>query len=225
MHIVFFLEEPSAEAALEVLLPKIVSDNVSRYFHVFRGKAGLLKKLPSLLKAYRNWLPDDWRIVVLIDEDRENCVQLKAKLEQAALDEGFITKSSAPTKENFQVLNRLAIEELEAWFFGDLTAVRKAYPRVSRNVERDTKYLDPDAIKGGTHESLQFLLKRYYANRLPKIQVAQKIASYMEPSRNRSRSFQVFVEGLQACVGEDGLRNQDFVSPLLTRIWQFEAIT
>ena len=212
MHIEFFLEEPSAEAALEVLLPKIVSDNVSRYFHVFRGKAGLLKKLPSLLKAYRKWLPDDWRIVILVDEDRENCVQLKAKLEQAAHDEGFITKSTASTKENFQVLNRLAIEELEAWFFGDLTAVRKAYPRVPRNVEHDAKYRNPDAIKDGTHEALQFLLNAYYTDRLPKIDVAQKIAPYMEPSRNRSRSFQAFVEGLHACVGEDGIRGQDAVN-------------
>ena len=33
--------------------------------------------------------------------------------------------------------------------------------------------------------------------------VAQNIAQHLEPSRNRSKSFQVFVEGLKACVGEE----------------------
>ena len=60
---------------------------------------------------------------------------------------------------------------------------------------------------------IEFLLEERSAEAaleviLPKTAVAQNIAQHMEPSRNRSRSFQVFVEGLKACVGEGGLRNQ-----------------
>ena len=209
MHIEFLLEERSAEAALKAILPKILSDDVSFRFHVFEGKPDLLGKLSARLKGYKRWIPDDWRIMVLIDEDREDCFQLKATLEKAACAAGFVTKSSASPKDNFRVVNRLAIEELEAWFFGDPKALRKAYPSVSKTFQRRRKYRDPDAIAGGTHEALGRLLKSYYTKGLPKTVVAQNIAPHMEPNRNRSRSFQVFVEGLKACVGEGGLRNQE----------------
>ena len=71
------------------------------------------------------------------------------------------------------------------------------------------KYRDSDAIRGGTYEALEHLLKKagYYGDNLPKREVAQNIAQHMEPSRNRSKSFQVFVEGLKACVGEASLIN------------------
>jgi hypothetical protein len=49
-----------------------------------------------------------------------------------------------------QVVNRLAIEELEACFFGDWEAVSAAYPAVNPNVPRKRGYRDPDAIVGGT---------------------------------------------------------------------------
>ena len=60
---------------------------------------------------------------------------------------------------------------------------------------------------------IEFLLEELSAEAaleaiLPKAIVAQNVAPHMEPNRNRSRSFQVFVEGLKACVGEDSLRNQ-----------------
>ena len=196
------MEERSAEAALNVILPKILSANIDFECRVYDGKHDLLKKLPARLRGYRQWLPDDQRIVVLIDEDRQDCKQLKEQLEQLALSAGFMTKSNTVSKCDFQVVNRLAIEELEAWFFGDPIAVRKAYPRVPRTFEHQAKYRNPDAIRGGTSEALQFLLKGYYTDKLPKIEVAQKIAQHMDPNRNRSKSFQVFVEGLKACVGE-----------------------
>ena len=177
-------------------------------YHVFEGKQDLLKNLPARLKGYKPWLPEDWRIMVLIDEDREDCFQLKATLEEVAQAAGFVTKSSALPQDNFQVVNRLAIEELEAWFFGDIEALRQGYPKVSKTFQRRRKFRDPDAIEGGTHEALGRLLKRYHPKWLPKTIVAQNIAPHMEACRNTSKSFQVFVEGLKACVGEDGLRNQ-----------------
>ena len=210
MHIEFFLEEESAAEALKLIVPKIFSNDVERDFHFFQGKQDLLGKLPTLLKGYKPWITNDWRIMVLIDEDREDCFQLKTQLEGIAHDAGFVTKSSASQEGDFQVVNRLAIEELEAWFFGDVEALRTAYPRVSRNLQDQARYRNPDAITGGTYEALERLLKRlnYHREGLPKTVLAQNIAPHMEPSRNRSKSFQVFVEGLKACVGEGGLRNQ-----------------
>ena len=204
MHIKFFLEEPSAEEALKHLLPKILLKNVSYEFHTFQGRDEMIKELPARLKG-EQWIPHNWRIIVLIDEDRRNCHELKAYLESAAHEAGFVTKSNAAPNEDFQVVNRLAIEELEAWFFGDVEALHTAYPRISQNLQDQAKYRDPDAIRGGTYEALEHILRRanYYKGNLPKREVAQNIAQHMEPSRNRSRSFQVFVEGLKACVGEE----------------------
>ena len=204
MHIKFFLEEPSAEEALRHILPKILSPDVICIFHAFEGKDDLLEELPKLLKGHQ-WIPDDWRIVVLIDEDRKDCHELKTYLEKAAHEAGFTTKSSAAPNEDFQVVNRLAIEELEAWFFGDIEALHAAYPRISRNLNAKAKYRNPDAIQGGTYEALRDLLiqKKYFTGRISKPMVAQNIAQHMEPSRNISKSFQVFVDGLKACVGEE----------------------
>ena len=206
MHIKFFLEEPSAEEALKQLLPKILLKDVSYEFHTFQGRDEMLKDLPKRLKG-EQWIPDNWRIIVLIDEDRRDCHELKAYLERAAHEAGFVTKSSAAPNEDFQIVNRIAIEELEAWFFGDVEALHAAYPRIPENLQSKAKYRNPDAIPGGTSEALERLLKQknHYTQRerLHKPTIAQNIAQHMVPSRNRSKSFQVFVEGLKACVGEE----------------------
>ena len=204
MHIKFFLEEPSAEEALRYILSKILSPDVICIFHVFEGKDDMLEELPKHLKGDQ-WIRNNGRIIVLVDEDREDCHELKAYLEKTAHEAGFVTKSSAAPNEDFQIVNRIAIEELEAWFFGDVEALHAAYPRIPKNLQSKAKYRNPDAIQGGTSEALEHLLiqKNYYRGRIPKPIVAQNIAQHMVPNRNRSKSFQVFIEGLKACVGEE----------------------
>jgi len=200
MHLELLVEEPSAEAALQELLPKIISEAATFAIHPFQGKRDLLNKLPDHLRGYSRWLPEDWRIVILVDADNEDCRELKAQLEGAAQSAGLATKSGTLPGMPFQVLNRLAIEELEAWFFGDVAALHTAYPRVPSTLGRRDRYKDPDAIRGGTWEALERLLQRfgYHPEGLPKITVAWNISKHMDPARNRSHSFQVFREGLQA---------------------------
>lgn len=197
MHIEFLVEEQSAEAALANLIPKIVGPEVRFKIHPFQGKPNLLARLPERLRGYRQWLPEDWRIVVLLDADNEDCRVLKEKLERMAADAGLTTRTAAGG-ERFQVLNRMAIEELEAWFLGDEEALRAAYPRVARNLAQKEKYRDPDAIAGGTWEALERLLQNggYFRGGLGKVSAAREISRHMVPERNRSRSFQIFREGL-----------------------------
>lgn len=87
---------------------------------------------------------------------------------------------------------------MEAWFFGDVEALAAAFPRLSKNLARQKPYRQPDAIIGGTWETLEKLLQRkgYYREGLAKIEVARKVAQHMSPERNRSRSFQVFRQAL-----------------------------
>jgi len=203
MHIEFLVEEPSTEAALRVIVPRILGDAVTFHVHVHQGKPDLLKSLPGRLRGYARWLPVDWRIVVLADEDRNDCLTLKNQMEAAAEQAALVTKTRTNPPETFQVLSRIAIEELEAWFLGDLDALRMAYPRVSRNLATRAGFRNPDAITGGTWEALERVLQRagYHKGGLAKIAAAREIAQHMAPERNRSRSFQVFRQGLLAAAG------------------------
>ncbi|MEG3927477.1 MULTISPECIES: DUF4276 family protein [unclassified Microcoleus] len=192
------MEEASLESALTQILPKILPSTVTYKIHAFRGKTDLLAKLPNRLKGYQAWLPPDWKIVILIDEDREDCIKLKQQLEIIAISSGLITKSSCQKDKSFQVLNRIVVEELEAWFFGEVEAIRQAYPKVSPNLATQQPYRDPDAIKGGTWEALERVLKKagYHPGGLEKYKASSEISQYMNPELNRSKSFKVFYKAL-----------------------------
>ncbi len=198
LHFEVLVEEPSIESALTQILPKILPSSFTFKIHGFRCKTDLLAKLPNRLKGYQAWLPPDWKIVILIDEDKEDCRELKQKLEIMAISAGLITKSSCQKGKSFQVLNRIVIEELEAWFFGDVEAIHQAYPKVSPNLAHQQQFRDPDAIKGGTWEALERVLRKagYHQGGLEKYKAASEISQYMNPELNRSKSFQVFCRGL-----------------------------
>jgi len=198
LHLEFLVEEASLESALTQLLPKILPSTVSSKIHAFRGKTDFLAKVPNRLKGYQVGLPPDGKIVVLIDEDREDCLKLKKQLEDMARSAGLITKSSCQEDQSFQVLNRIVVEELEAWFFGDVQAIRQAYPKVSPHLAKQKQYRDPDAIKGGTSEALERVLKKagYHLGGLEKYKASSEISQYMNPKSNHSKSFKVFYQGL-----------------------------
>ena len=205
MHIELLLEERSAEAALTQLLPKLLPGLAGWTLHSFQGKPDLLAKLPNLLRGYARWLPDDYRIVVLVDADEDDCLGLKARLEETAAAEGLLTKTSAGPDSRFAVLNRLAVEELEAWFIGDVEALAAAYPGVPESLGQRRGFRDPDALRG-TWEALERVLQNagYFRSGLRKIEAAGHIAAHMDPTRNRSRSFRCFAQGL-AALGETGV--------------------
>ena len=132
----------------------------------------------------------------------EDCQQLKDKLETIARETGLKTKSRVPNQDSFQLLNRIAIEELEAWFFGDVNAIVSAYPKVSPNLGKQAKFRNPDEIKGGTWEALEKVLKKvgYHQGGLEKVKAAREISQFMNPQENRSPSFQMFYQGLSKII-------------------------
>jgi hypothetical protein len=190
-HIELLVEEPSMEAALRLLLPKIIG-HLSFEIYPFQCKAELLTRLFERLRGYAYWIPDTYRIVVVVDRDDDECNDLKSRLEQAATEAGLVTRSKA-AGGTYMVANRLAIEELEAWYFGDWEAVRASYPRVPTTIPSQARYRDPDAVSGGTWEAFERVLQKagYFKFGLAKIEAARTIATNMAPERNRSRSFQV----------------------------------
>jgi hypothetical protein len=200
MHFELLVEELSVKVALDNLLPRILGGRAECEIYPHQGKQHLLRRLPNLLRGYSHWLPDDWKIVVLVDEDRQDCHALKQQMEETAARAGLHTKSRPGEDGNFQVINRIAIEELEAWFFGDVPALRQVYSRIPESLHQQSPYRDPDAIGGGTWEALERLLvhHNYFGQTagMPKIEVARQISAHMNPEVNRSRSFQVFRDAL-----------------------------
>lgn len=195
-HVEVLVEEPSMETALRSLLPKIVND-MSFEIYPHQGKEALLHRLPGRLQGYRKFLPDNWRVVVLVDRDADDCSELKERLEVITRDAGLRTR--AASGPSFQVLTRIVVEALESWYFGDWTAVRKAYPKLPATLPAQANYRTPDAIRRPS-EALERVMKRagYFPGGLRKLEIARRIGPLMDPDRNTSRSFHVLRHALGA---------------------------
>lgn len=197
----FIVEEPSMEAFLRTLLPRLLGDTPFAIYP-FQSKAELLRRLPDRLRGYAAWLPESHRIVIMVDRDNDDCRQLKQQLEKACQAAGLFTRNRR-NGEQFVVINRIVVEELEAWYFGDWDAVCAAYPRVSKTTPKQREFRNTDEIQGGTWEAFERVVQKagYFKTGLRKTEVARAIAQYMEPERNRSYSFQVWRSALQDLLG------------------------
>lgn len=189
------------EAFLGALLPRLLPADRTFIVHPFQGKADLLGKLQDRLRGYASWLPQDWRVVVVVDRDDDDCVALKTQLEAMAKKAKLRTRSCTG-KQPWQLVNRIAVEELEAWYFGDWPAVCATYPRVSAHVVAQAGYRNPDAIAGGTWEAFERVLQRrgYFRGGLGKIEAARALGAAIEPQRNRSASFVQFRDAVLEAV-------------------------
>ncbi|MDZ4255602.1 MAG: DUF4276 family protein [Sulfuritalea sp.] len=192
-HFEILVEEPSMEAFLRELLPRVLGHAATFEIYPHQCKDDLLAKLPDRLRGYYSWLPDNWRIIVVVDRDDDKCKRLKRQLESLAANAHLRTRTSVGASL-WQVANRIAIEELEAWYFGDWQAVEEAYPKVPRSVPRKQQFRDPDDIRGGTWEAFERVLQRagYFKNGLRKTEAARNLGKRIDPARNSSRSFQIF---------------------------------
>ncbi len=77
-HVELLVEEPSMEAALRLLLSKILGD-LSFEVYAHQCKDELLLRLPERLRGYGRrcksdaWFRDNCRIVVVVDRDDDGC--------------------------------------------------------------------------------------------------------------------------------------------------------
>lgn len=202
IHVEVLVEEPSMEAFLRELLPRVLPAERTFAIYPFQGKSDLLDKLPDRLRGYARFLPDEWRIVVVVDRDDDDCHTLKQKMEDMAKQADLRSRSRAGSAR-WQVVNRIAIEELEAWYFGDWQAVREAWPHVSPNVRKQRSYRHPDAVVGGTWEAFERVMKRhgYFRQGLRKIEAARAVGKCVDAARSDSESFQCFHQAVLEAVG------------------------
>lgn len=146
-HLEILTEEESMRAALGHLLPRIVP-GVTFQIRSLNSKNNLKKRLPGLLSGYAHWPAEmDFGVVVVVDHDDDDCATLRSWLDSVAMNAGF-SVASVSSRAHGSILNRIAIEELEAWFFGDVDALTSAYPRVPRSLGERAGFRDADGIDG-----------------------------------------------------------------------------
>lgn len=180
MKLIFMLEERSMKELLDGILPRILPESVAFQTIPHDGKSDLELSLPKKLRA---WNEPDVAFVVVHDQDSNDCVELKRKLQNICAVSGR------------QVLIRIACRELEAWYWGDLAAVSEAYGIDLKSLSRKSKYRNPDNIDHPKKE-----LKDYLP-RMGQIEGARRIAPYMNLEENTSHSFQVLVQGVKRLCG------------------------
>ncbi|MBW1601382.1 DUF4276 family protein [Streptomyces sp. JJ66] len=194
------VEEESASEALKPLLARVFQgSDVRLRVRKFQGKPDLLKKLPDRLRGYAaaSRSGRDVRVVVLVDRDNDDCATLKKDLDRYARQAGLTPRADAASTGCFDVLNRIAIRELESWYFGDWDAVRKAFPKVVTEAPRAYRG-NPDLPAGKASEAFEKALSSSGVRIASKPEWGRRIGPGLSVEKNRSPSFHTFLSGVRA---------------------------
>jgi len=189
------------EAFLRAWLPRSLPERCSFGIHSYRGKSAMLRKIGERMRGYAAWIPVEYRIVIVMDRDGDACEDLKSTLEDICADAGLRSRRVAGGAD-WQVVTRIAIEELEAWYFGDWSAVHAAYPRVSPDIPKQARYRNPDAIMGGTWEAFERIMQKhgYFKQGLAKVAAANAIGKHHDRVHNNSHSFVMLRDAITEAV-------------------------
>lgn len=210
MHIEILVEDSSGETLLGYLIPELLGPYGNPHtwrLHPYKGigrippglattadpeKRMLLDQLPKLLSGYKK-TPGIDAVVVILDNDRRDCVAFLNELK------GVANKCQMADRTMF----RLAIEEMEAWYFGDRDALLKAYPRARKHVLdayiQDSKCGTWEALADAIWPGGSAAIKKagWPVPGQAKHQWADRIGPLMDIDRNTSPSFRKLREGFR----------------------------
>lgn len=188
-RVIFLLEEPSMKLLLEGLLPRLVPGWVAGQHFLcvpHQGKSDLDRSIPRKLSAWQ--YPGD-KFVIVRDNDGADCVAVLQKIK------GLCATAGRP-----DTLVRLACQELETWYLGDLAAVAAAFTQPKADTPALRKrFADPDVLRKPSIE-----LARLVPN-FQKGAGARAMAQHLRgPEHNRSYSYGKFVSGLRRVLDDCG---------------------
>jgi hypothetical protein len=197
--LVFLLEDLSMKYFLEEFFKKFFPklSNGQDYHPIpHEGFTDLKHSIPRKLRSWKKGA----QFIILRDNDGDNSSQttdlcLKRKQELAKICE----ESGHPN-----ALIRIACQELEAWYLGDLTTVAKVYQKDINKLKRtigSQKLKSPDSYPD-PKKILEKLIPEFQAT-----QAARKLGGpiSLNRSENTSISFQVFVRGVLKLAQQSGL--------------------
>jgi hypothetical protein len=214
MHFEILIEDISGKIALDILIPKMIDTKEDTFnVHYYKGigripkglksasdtkKRILLDQLPRLVKGYGNTFasyPSDYPAVLIVICDLDD--QCLNAFRKQLLD--CVNKCNPKPDTHFCI----AIEEGEAWYLGDLAAVKAAYPSAKDAVLNsysndsicNTWEKLADAVYAGGAKSLSKL--GWQAIGKEKSSWAERISPLMEVDNNLSPSFCYFRDKLR----------------------------
>lgn len=215
MHFEILVEDQSGKKALDILVPKIIGHAHTFRVHSYKGvgriprnmkdtddpsKRILLENLPRLVKGYGKTFAgykEYEAVVILVCDLDRRCLKVFRK-ELLQLD------ACNPRPETRLCF---AVEEGEAWFLGDLDAVRHTYPKAKEAIL--SSYVSDsicgtweklaDAVYPGGARMLSML--GWQAVGAEKSTWAEEIPLHMNVDNNKSRSFCYLRDKMRALVG------------------------
>ena len=213
MHFEILVEDLSGKKALDILIQKIVDSQHTYNIHPYRGIGHipknltnptsvntdlLLDQLPMQLRAYgKSYANDPTKVVIVVCDLDNNCLKIFRH-------ELFRVLNSCHPKPETRFC--IAIEDGEAWFLGDIRAIKTAYPKAKDNVLNNYKNdsicgtweLLADAIFVGGANALG--KKPWYVIGKEKSIWAEKIAPEMNVEQNASPSFCYFRDKIRELI-------------------------
>jgi hypothetical protein len=214
MHFEILIEDISGKRALEILIPKILNGEQSYRIISYKGIGHipkgmkrrkdvdvrsrlLLNKLPHLIQGYGRSLSYNDTVVVVCDLDRNCQKEFRNELLRV-----WNSCNPAP-KTQFCI----AVEEMEAWYLGDIPAIKAAYPKAKN---RPLESYSNDTICG-TWEVLADAIylggsailtpQGYQKIGEEKSKWAERITPHMDVEKNASPSFCYFRDKLRDIAG------------------------
>jgi hypothetical protein len=210
VHIEILVEDQSGGKLVEALVPKILGTFGETHYWRIRSYKGigkipkdlrgttdpskriLLDQLPRILKGYGK-TPGIDAVMIILDTDDKDCIAFLNELKNLVRDSNSVPNT----------IIRLAIEEIEAWYLGDLNAILAAYPKAKRDVLN--RYVQDSVC--GTWELLADALYPGGVDAINKVgwplpgqikcEWAERIGPRLDIESNSSPSFSKFREGLK----------------------------
>jgi len=208
VHIEILVEDLSGKKALDILVPRIKGAAHTFRIHPYKGvgripknmrdavdpaKRILLTNLPKLLKGYGRTFQgygEDYSAAVILVCDLDD----RKKGDFLSELETVLNRCSPKPETRFC----LAIEEGEAWFLGDLSAVKAAYPQADNDIL--SSYVNDsicgtwetlaDAVYPGGAKALR--QRGWQTVGAEKFRWAEEISPKMDVEKNSSPSFRFF---------------------------------
>ena len=180
-ELVFLLEEESAKAMLESLLPRILNPEIAPRLLAFEGKQDLEKQMIGKMRGYLN---PRARFIVMRDQDNTpDCRVIKEALLKRCEEAGRFGVS----------LVRIACHELESFYLADLAAVEKALGMngLAKQQEK-AKFRNPDATQKPSNELIALTKRRYQ-----QVGGSRAIGQHLDVGNERSNSFMNLIVGIK----------------------------
>lgn len=177
---VIMVEEPSIEHVANIIAERLgIADRTKVIAH--EGKNDLKRSFPRKVRAWNAGLVT--RFVICMDNDNANCTILKQQL-----------RALLPPQPRHEFKIRLVMNELEAWYLGDMKALELAWQIPMGSADKNQgkqKFRTPETLVHAKRDFEKLVKAR------GQITLARSIAPHLSIENDRCPSFKHFVAALR----------------------------